>query len=66
MSNKKTFQAFLDKMEWEGGLVEVVTYGLLEAGDEELDSHLVALQQAIDGAENRIAELRTKYGIEEY
>lgn len=64
-TKKQQFIDFNDKLEWEGGITGLMTYGLVESGDVELDSYMSQLMELNDMAENRLYELRTKYGIGE-
>lgn len=57
---------FADKMEYEGGFIEMVNYGLTDTGDAQLNDLLRKLGDALVDVESHWAELNVKYNLDEY
>lgn len=54
---------FFNKLEWEGGYVELIDYGIEgSTGDAVMDSYLEHLEAALDACRSREKFLWNKYG----
>lgn len=57
MSKGKQFADWLQRMDWEGGVAELVQHGDFESGDYELDCMLYELDNLLGNINLRIKEL---------
>lgn len=66
MTDINKLRDFADKMEYEGGFVEMVNYGLPDTGDDQLNELLNKLKAALTEVEGHWFQLNAKYNLDEY
>lgn len=59
MTDTVKLRQFLDKLEWEGGIVEIINYGITDSGDAQLNCLLSNLKEALHAAETRLYSLES-------
>lgn len=57
MNKGKQFADWLQRMDWEGGVAELVQHGDFESGDYELDRMLYELDNLLGNINLRVKEL---------
>ncbi len=67
MADLKLLRSFLSKTDYEGGIGEMVSYGLPEdTGDAELTQAARGVEEAMDKYQARVRELEETYGEQLY
>ena len=66
MTKGQQFAEWYRKMDWEGGVAELVQYGDYDSGDLPLDNLLDELNSLLQAINSRINELVKKYGDDMY
>lgn len=62
MTDIKRYADWYAKMDYEGGLADIVDYGDLDSGDSVLDDILETLKEALHAARARMHDIKQKYG----